>query len=123
MIYHISLLLFRQIVKLNKQREADTADQSKQIMDFEVQVRDLKSQISLVEESREKLELQIKEMENRSTMDSDERAAKLLEDLQVCFLFLLADPAYVLLLTRLCTGVNLSAYLPWLLSLATRKGI
>jgi hypothetical protein len=73
-----------QIVKLNKQMETAAADQSKLVIDYEVQIRELSSQLALVNESKSQLELEIEEIQRRTSMDTDERVSRLQDDIQVC---------------------------------------
>jgi chromosome segregation ATPase len=79
-----AILIARQVVKLNKQLETAAADQSKLVIDYEVQIRDLSSQLEQVNESKSKLELEIEEIQRRTLMDADERMTRLQDDLKVC---------------------------------------
>lgn len=69
---------------MNKQLETTAADQSKLVIDYEVQIRDLSSQLEQVKVSKSKLELEIEEIQRRTLMDADERMTRLQDDLKVC---------------------------------------
>jgi hypothetical protein len=79
-----AILIARQVVKLNKQLETAAADQSKLVIDYEVQIRDLSSQLEQVNGSKSKLELEIEEIQRRTLMDADERMTRFQYDLKVC---------------------------------------
>lgn len=68
---------------MNKQLETTAAEQGKLVLDYEVQIRELGSQLALANECRSRLESQVDEIQTRTSMDSDERISKLQEDLQV----------------------------------------
>ena len=75
--------MLNQVVKLNKQLESSSAEHSKLILDYEVQIRELNNQLTAANEAMTRLETQNEETRRRASMDVDERIGKLQDDLQV----------------------------------------